>query len=190
MATMQLFKVTALPQTLVANAMYWVLNGNYCEEYITSSTGVAKMTGNTQMIKDVAQPLIDAALNAQASASTSIQIVDTIAARDALTKKNGMEVLVLDATGDSTVKAGAASYVYRTSNTTWYKISEAESMDVVLQWANIQGKPSSSAAQIDSAVSASHTHGNKATLDLLGANADGLTYNGANVGTTLKSSDW
>lgn len=188
MATLQLFKVTALPQTLEANSLYWVLNGNYVEEYVTSKTGVAKMAGNTQMIKDVAQPLIDAAMNA--AAASTVVIVDNIAARNALTKKDGMEVMVLDATGDSTVKAGTATYVYRASNTTWYKISEAESMDVVLQWANIIGGPASSPTQIDAAVSASHTHGNKSTLDLLGANADGLTYNGANVGNTLKSSDW
>lgn len=188
MATLQLFKVTALPQTLQPNALYWVLNGNYVEEYLTSKTGVAKMTGNTQMIKDVAQPLIDAALNA-AAASTVI-IVDNIAARNALTKKDGMEVMVLDATGDSTVKAGTATYVYRASNTTWYKISEAESMDVVLRWANIIDGPTSTPTQIDGAVAASHTHGNKAVLDLLDQNADGLTFNGSNVSSTLKANDW
>ena len=38
-------------------------------------------------------------------------------------------------------------------------------MDAVVQWSNINGRPTSSVAQIDSAVTNSHTHSNKAVLD-------------------------
>jgi hypothetical protein len=107
-------------------------------------------------------------------------IVADIAARNALVLTKNTQVLVLDATGDSTVTSGAATYLYRVSTTSWIKISEAESLDLVLQWANIQGKPTSSPSAIDTAVSNSHTHTNKTQLDKIGENPDGhFTYNSA-----------
>lgn len=189
-ATMSFYKMLTLPQSLVADSMYLVLNGNYVETYMTSQTGVAKMVGNSQMISEIANKLITDALNSQAAAATQVQIVADIAARNALTKKDGLEVLVLDATGDTSVKSGAATYVYRSSNTTWYKISEAESMDVVLQWDAIQGKPSATAAQIDDSVSKAHTHANMAVLNDLGSDSQGLLYKGAPVGPRLTDSNW
>ena len=45
----------------------------------------------------------------------------------------------MDATGDSTVASGGASYIYDGSN--WIKISEFESMDVLVDWIDIQNKP-------------------------------------------------
>lgn len=189
-ATMKFYKNLNLPQTLDSDSMYLVINGDYAETYMTSQTGVAKMVGNSVMITQIANKLITDALNSQAAAATQVQIVADIAARDALTKKDGLEVLVLNATGDTSVKSGAATYVYRSSNTTWYKISEAESMDLVLQWDAIQGKPVSTAAQIDAAVAASHTHANMSTLNKLGEDAQGLLFDGKAVGPRLTDSAW
>jgi hypothetical protein len=79
------------------------------------------------------------------------------------------------------VASGAATYLYRVSTTSWIKLSEAESLDLILQWANIQGKPTSSPSAIDTAVSNSHTHnGNLTQLNKIGENVDALfTYNNA-----------
>lgn len=55
MAAVRFFKVTSLPSTLVANAFYYVQNGNYAEQYVTDSLGVAKKVGNTQMIEELTQ---------------------------------------------------------------------------------------------------------------------------------------
>lgn len=41
-------------------------------------------------------------------------------------------------------------------------------MDVELNWDAINGRPTSTPAQIDTAVSQSHTHTNKVTLDKFG----------------------
>ncbi|MCA2505418.1 MAG: hypothetical protein IM550_20320 [Microcystis sp. M54BS1] len=109
-----------------------------------------------------------------AGISGEMPIVANIAERNALTLTKNTQVLVLNATGDSTVASGAATYLYRASTTSWIKLSEAESMDLILQWSNIQGKPTSSAAAIDTAVANSHTHSNKTQLDKIGENADGL----------------
>jgi hypothetical protein len=86
---------------------------------------------------------------------------------------------VRDATGDATVQAGAATYVYDFANTVWVKVNEFESMDINLDWAGITNKPTSTVAAIDAAVVASHTHLNKTQLDSIGQDANSnLTYGG------------
>lgn len=78
-------------------------------------------------------------------------VVETITERDALVSPK-LFVLVLDATEDPTVTNGAAMYLGTfdaTETRVWVKVMESESMDLVLQWANIQGRPISSPTQID-----------------------------------------
>ena len=83
---------------------------------------------------------------------------DTIALRDAASTTglvSGNTCFVADATGDSSVKTGWA--IYRWSGTAWMKIMEQESMDITVSnaWADITGKPSSTPAAIDTAVTTS-----------------------------------
>jgi len=96
--------------------------------------------------------------------ATNCTIVATIAERDALTSvKVADRVLVKDATGDTSVTSGWAEYVYD-ENSQWFKMSEGESMDLILDWSNVQNKPTSTTADIDQAVTDSHTHSNNAVL--------------------------
>lgn len=188
MAAVKFYKVATLPGTLEADAFYYVENGTFAESYLTNSAGVARSVGNSAMIN----ALINDALAGWSGNASSLEIVADIAARDALVATldvNAM-ILVVDASADATVTSGSALYAYGASNTTVYKLAEYESMDVVLQWSSIVGGPSSTPAQIDTAVSQSHTHANKATLDLLGADADGLTYNGAGVSSRWATNNW
>ena len=168
------YKLTAVPTTWVADALYAITNATdtaLVELYVTSSTGVPRHVINKAEI----QTLITNAI----SANTQIKIVANIAARDALAPTTTTNVYVIDATADTTVTSGGATYLYNPATSAWIKISEAESLDLVLQWANIQGKPTSTPAQIDSAVSNSHTHANKTQIDKIGEDANGdLTYNG------------
>ena len=84
--------------------------------------------------------------------ATNCTIVATIAERDALTSvKVADRVLVKDATGDTSVTSGWAEYVYD-ENSQWFKMSEGESMDLILDWSNVQNKPTSTTADIDQAV--------------------------------------
>lgn len=172
MATLNIERVTALPGTLATNSIYVVSVGtDKAEIYVTGNTTTARRLLNETDI----QALIDASI----SGIGAVEIVADIAARDALTLTANAQVMVLDASADATVSSGAATYIYRHSDTSFTKISEAEGLDVVLQWANIQGGPTSTAAQIDSAVSDSHTHSNKTQLDKVGENGSGqLTYDG------------
>jgi len=185
MAVFKVHKTTVVPNTYSGHEIYLVAPASkpdYVEMYVTNAAGNAIRRIITS---DDVQNMIDASI------SNGVTIVNDIAARNALSPYNGMQVLVLDATADSTVTSGAATYVYRESTTSWVKISEAESMDVVLDWANIQNKPSSSVSAIDSAVANSHTHSNKTQLDLISQDGDGnLTYNGNPPRARLETTGW
>jgi len=67
------------------------------------------------------------------------EVVDDIAARDALTPFAGLHALVIDATADSTVAKGGAEYIYNGS--AWIKVSELDELDAVVNWENISDKP-------------------------------------------------
>lgn len=109
----------------------------------------------------------------------------------AATVPEGQIVMVTDASADSTVTGQWAIYRKKvdtdpasldytivndyTDNTDpenpvvhtagWQKIAEKESLDVTVTWDSITGKPSSTPAAIDQAVTDDHTHSNKAVID-------------------------
>lgn len=76
----------------------------------------------------------------------SIVIVNTIEERDALNTFDGLYVHVKDATGDTTVSAGWADYMY--DGETWVKVASIASSAgeageaSTVEWANITNKPS------------------------------------------------
>ena len=115
----------------------------------------------------------------------ALEIVANIAARDALSLSANAMVLVLDASADSMFKAGGATYVYSHYDKSWTKISEAESLDLALSWANLTGKPTSTAAEIDTAVSNAHGHANLSKLKKIGQAPNGtMQYNGVDLVTS------
>ena len=84
------------------------------------------------------------AANAAIAGQTVTKVVADIAARSALTNLHvGDQCYVIDATSDATVSSGGAKYIVQALDNgvpTWTKTAEAESMDVVVQWADVQGK--------------------------------------------------
>lgn len=188
MAAVKFYKVTSLPASLQPDSFYYVENGTFAESYLTNTNGVAKAIGNSAMIGS----LVNTAINSALSTLNRAEIVADIAARNALgaTATTNILVLVTDATGDPTVSTGAAMYVFNYTAQTWTKISEYESMDLVITWSMINGRPASTPSQIDTAVQNSHTHNNKAVLDLIGSDADGLTYNGQGIGSRWTTVNW
>lgn len=69
-----------------------------------------------------------------------IHMVEDIAGRDEMGDLFvGKTVYVKDATGDETVNRGGAYYIW--DGLAWLKTSESESLDVVLNWDAIEGKP-------------------------------------------------
>ena len=187
MAAYKIFKETVLPGTLQPHSIYLIAPAarpDFVEMYVT---GASAATVRRVIDSAHVQSMIDAAV----SGIGGIEVVSNIAARNALTPTTNLQVLVLDATGDGTVASGAATYVYRLSNTTWYKVSESESQDVVLAWANITGRPTATVAEIDAAATQRHTHANKTQLDKIDEDANGdLTYNGAPVNIAWNTTGW
>jgi hypothetical protein len=59
-----------------------------------------------------------------------------------------------------------------------------------LQWANINGKPTSTVADIDDAVTKRHVHANAAVLDLLSDNSGELFYNGVTIAPQMLAEQW
>lgn len=110
------------------------------------------------------------ALNKAVSGQTVTYVMADIAERDALANpKTGDQAWVKDATADSTVKSGAAKYIYESDEKGWVKSAEAESMDIVQNWADVQNKPASSVADIDKAVGATRSlAGHELTVDKKG----------------------
>ena len=184
MANFRAEKVTALPGTLTANTIYLVTDpvADLLQVHVSNSSGTA-----SRHVPTMAE--INTAINNSIAAANGIVIVSDITQRDNLGYSLPSKmVLVVDATGDATVLSGAATYVSDGNN--WIKIAEHESLDVTLEWSGIQNGPTSTVAAIDLAVTNSHTHANKATLDLLSATNGDLYYNSVAVGTSFASVNW
>lgn len=187
MPAYQIFKETSLPGTLQPHSIYLVAPAarpDFVEIYVT---GINSATVKRVIDQAQVQAMIDTAL----SGMGGLSVVDNIAARNALTPTSNALVLVLDASADNTVTSGSATYVYRVSTSSWIKVSESESMDLVFNWSGIQGGPSSTPAQIDAAVSASHSHANLTLLNELSENVQqDLLYRGEPIRPYLTSAEW
>lgn len=185
MANFKIYRETVLPGTLQNDSLYVIAPGgtpNYIELYAVNSTG--------QVRRIPTDADITAKINAALSSVSELVIVATIAARNALAPTVAKYVFVTDATADVTVQSGGATYLFNPTGSVWIKISEAEGLDAVLNWSNIVAKPASTPAQIDAAVTATHSHTNKTELDQIGESAGEMTYNGAFVKTQWSSTGW
>jgi len=163
-------KVTALPAVLEASSLYFVLQSatdTISEAYITDIDGNAKGIGNTAFITAVAT----AVFNQQNASNNAFEIAPDIASRDALAANfsGNRLVLVTDASNDSTVSNGSALYSWDQAIGTFDKLTEFESLDVVITWDSITDGPTSTPAMVDAAVAATVANAGAAA-----ANASGL----------------
>ena len=186
MAQLKFARVNALPAVLAASTVYFVASGtDLAEVYISNNDGSAAR-------HVISKTEIQAMMTQSVADFTNIRVLADIAARNALVLTRNVLALVLDATGDETVATGAALYIFDAENgSIWSKVSEFESLDVQLTWDAIQNKPASTVADIDSAVAQKHSHANKALLDKVGEDAQGVfQYAGAYVQPVLAANEW
>lgn len=183
------YQETAVPSTWQKGGVYFIkpttppagAPADYCEVYIVDHTGA--VTAHTPTWGE-----IDTHITNKLTTAGSVQIVDTIAGRDAIATPSGY-VYVVDASADSTVDSGGAEYLWNATTNQWIKVAEKESMDMVLNWASITDAPA--LAQVQDAVNKSHSHANKTQLDKIGQDASGnLTYGGTVVTTQWQSNGW
>lgn len=116
-----------------------------------------------------------------------IRVVNTIAERDSLTTYEGLRAHVKDASADPTVNSGWAEYLH--DGTSWSKTAEQESIDVVLDWANVENTPLSSITDIDDAVILRHAQNTDLYLDMGGANEVSATELRAHVDDAAPHAD-
>ena len=122
MALLKIYRETALPAfPLQPYAIYLIAptaKPNYVEMYVTNSDGSAAR-------RIINEADIQSMINSAVSNISNIQVVSDIAARDALAPTNTNYVYVKNATADSTVSAGGATYLWDTGASAWVKTSEA-----------------------------------------------------------------
>jgi CheY-like chemotaxis protein len=186
MSVMNIYRVNTLPVSREASAMYIVKASaaTHAEVHFTNADGT-----ETRRLIDAAD--VQAMIDASISGMSNIEVVNTIAERDALAPTKNTFVLVLTATDDPSVSVGSALYMYVVALTTWQKITEYESLDVVLDWNTLANRPTSAVADIDDAVSKKHAHSNLSTLNKFGEDGGGaLTFNGTAIGANMAVSEW
>lgn len=187
MAAIKFFRETAVPSDIAPYAVYFVAppdKADYVEVYVSNADG-------TKMRRAINERDVQALINAALASSSNIQVVDNIGERDAFVPDVTTWVYVKDASADPTVQTGGATYLWDARGKAWVKTSEAESLDVQLTWAAIQGAPNSSPTQIDRAVAQAHTHANNTQLDKINEDTDGnLTYGGKPVATAWSTTGW
>lgn len=172
-------KLTAVPQTPTTPSTVFLValpdKNDHFEMYVSSRDG-------TTLKRHINEADIKALIAQSTAQNSKYVVVADIVERDRLSDKTSA-VYVKDATADSTVKRGGAFYLY--DSNTWVKVSEAESMDLNLDWASLTGKPTSSTTAIDNAVQKAHSHANATQLDKIGEQDGKLTYGGKLVATTI-----
>lgn len=183
------YQETAVPAAWQAGAVYFIkpttppagAPADYMEIYSVDHSGAVQ--AHTPAWGD-----IDSLITSRIAASSGVTVVNTIAERDAIASPTGY-VYVKDAGADTTVTSGGAEYLYDPATSTWIKVAESESMDLVLNWSSITDAPA--LADVNAAIAQSHTHANKTQLDKVGEDANGnMTYGGNPVTTQWTTNGW
>lgn len=189
MSQMKFYKVNALPQVLEADAMYLVSTADGMDLHVASNDGLsAKRVINKSDVETLIAAIPTQVVPVKVA---PVKVVSDITARDALDTSEIVMAIVIDATGDNTVSSGSALYAYNDTTSVWIKLSEVESMDLVLSWSNLEDKPTSTVEAIDDAVTKAHTHANIAVLDQLDVSDGQLIYNGVIVApSNLGATEW
>lgn len=191
MSKFTIVRVTSLPSTITPSTMYILKQptSQVAEVYFSNNDGSQLVPGITE------QFITDKFTSLLATGMGEIQIVDTINDRNRVTKNGNSLIMVIDATGDEFGSIGTVLYLYRAVNASYFRVSVFdENRDGVssgsgtsgpVWWDAIQGKPVSTPAQIDDAVSKAHVHSNQATLDRIGVTEDGVLTVDGNVFATI-----
>ena len=186
MSKFTIVRVTSLPSTITPSTMYILKQptSQVAEVYFSNNDGSQLVPGITE------QFITDKFTSLLATGMGEIQIVDTINDRNRVTKNGNSLIMVIDATGDEFGSTGTVLYLYRAINASYFRVSVFdENRDGVssggtsgpVWWNTIQGKPASTPAQIDDAVSKAHDHSNQATLDRIVVTEDGVLTVDGNV---------
>lgn len=178
-------KVSALPATLEPNTVYMLPGATTGELnwYITDNVGSEVRRAPTSVDAQTMLSQAVATLN-------EVTVVSDIAARNALSTSSSKTVLVLDASGDPTVASGSATYFLDASTDQFHKVSESESMDLLLSWDTLVNGVLSTALEVDDAVAQRHGHYDLAALNQITVVADQLFFGGNVLNGSIGVAQW
>lgn len=179
-------RVNALPSPLVSNTLY-------IERPIGSTEGILTFVGtdpsSVAKVFNRAESQID--IGTAIAEAKSVFVFDNFSALQTAVKPKVNSVgYVKNAVDDPLVKTPSALYVYEVATGAWSLLPTGGAADSI-DWNKIIGRPVSTVAAIDAAVTASHAHANKATLDALGIDGQNrLTLSGTPVSPVTVKTDW
>ncbi|MGC3004432.1 hypothetical protein ACPF8X_40150 [Streptomyces sp. G35A] len=127
--------------------------------------------------KVIDKTYVETLISSKISKTASLEIVNDIDARNSLELSSDAIVYVLNASADAAVGEGSALYGYKHTERAFTLLLSAGNRGSV-QWDEIEGRPNSSAEDIDAAVSIAHSHENKEVLDGLTGVEGNLYYKG------------
>lgn len=183
---MQFVRVTSEPTELVANTIYLIQDG--ASDLAITVVGTTAASVRRTVARSAISTMISNAIAGLDNLSEAL-VVANITARDALTPAHNVFCLVKDATGDVTVAAGAALYFYEFATETWIKLSEYESMDVVIPNQEILEDLSDDNGSL--AYGGQVVTPNRAILAALSDSSGELQYNGQPIGgVTSGTNQW
>lgn len=174
-------RVNQLPDPLVANGFYYVASTvpGEMELWITGKT-------NQAVRRLINRADIETLITGRLAANDTLYVVNTLAERNLIVPTANTLAYVQNASPD--VPTGGLLYAYDMDTAQW--INTAPDIQPVV-WSAIVGRPTSSPAQIDSAVVKSHEHTNLPILERLGVNgSNALTLDGAAVFDNLTLVEW
>lgn len=130
---LNIVRVLALPTPVVANTIYLVGKTATDLQIVAVGSNITDIR-KTPVVADINDAIVAAIGNLDLS--NTVLFAADIAARNAMnTLTKSSFVFVADATGDPTVGTGSATYFFNVASvpgSQWTKVSEYESMDVVI----------------------------------------------------------
>lgn len=182
---MTITRVAALPATLAPNNIYIVRSTDGKKATLVFTGERAEIVVSTFNESD-ALTLVDGYMEGHATVLAFATYADMLASAPTVTTY----AYVRDASGDPQALHASASYVYDTVSRKWVFAPGSNAAGGSAKWSDIEGRPTSTPAAIDAAVSNAHSHTNKTILDGLGENQGKLTFGGANVSPVTVVSNW
>lgn len=180
--TAQIIRDFELPVGTEPNTLYLIAKEDRPDLPLSAYVTDKENQLRTLFSMDVVDEAIRGAVEEGVNTRLLSKVVADLTERDAL--ELASDALVLVRNNDYVPGAqqqGPMCYFFVHETREWFPI--AGGSGGVASWETIYGKPVSSVASIDEAVTQRHTHGNKEVLDQIGETNDGrLTYKGAPLG--------
>lgn len=182
-------RVDELPAFPVANAMYIVKDKDRPTRANIVFTGKTTQDQASLITFNDIDAIVLEKITKTLTDNQNIRVYSTFGDMMGVVPEFNTFAYVRDNTGGPGTQGLPATYVYETEQANWIPVSSGSAE---VSWDSIMGRPIATPAQIDQAVSMSHSHGNMTVLNKLSSTTEGqLTFNNQIVSNVvLTTTDW